>query len=72
MATDESPGREQVRLWLEEIIEVFGPEESRHILDNASARLADDNGGTAKDWYAALTAAVLERHPDMDETTLPN
>ena len=55
--------------WMAEVIETFGVAEAQIILKAASARLAEQDGGTVKDWYAALQAAIYERHPELDSVS---
>lgn len=61
--------RDRIRGWIEEVIHLFGPDEAGKILSAASERLEQQGGGTAKDWYAAIQAAIIERHPDVSKTS---
>lgn len=67
MATGEA--RNRLRGWIEEVISTYGKDEARLILSAASDRLASQGGGTTKEWYAAIQAAIIERHPEVDETS---
>ena len=61
--------RARLQGWIDEVIQSYGQDEARRILSAASARLESQGGGTSKDWYAAIQAAIIERHPEIYDSS---